>query len=237
MLMMTDQYGTPGSMTLDMAQAAAGAYNSIWLSWLQGQAAAAPNVKVVRIWQEINGNWMAWSQGTPAQIIAAWRNMATQVRIAFPKAVIEWNLNVGTGWSGQPGDGSGFDLYPGDDLVDVIGMDTYEKSTSWADAVNGPGVNLNNLVAFASAHNKLVAISETAANSCDASYITNLTAWLDSLGARAAYLSYYEGGTSNNGDNVLWATTGTDSCPSNTLRAAFLASSFGTKKFGGTWVK
>ena len=44
-------------------------------------------------------------------------------------------------------------------------------------------------------------------------------------------------GTTNNGDNILWSVTGTDSCPANTLRAALNASSFGTKPFGGTWMK
>jgi hypothetical protein len=251
-LMMTVEYGTPGQNYVDMGQAANGAYNATWLSWLQGQASAAPApVKVVRIWQEINGDWMTWSanktgstsvDGTPngsawpkATIIAAWRNMAQQVRTAFPHAVIEWNLNNGTGWRGAPGDGTGYDLYPGDDLVDVIGIDAYEKTSSWATTVSGPGVNLNNLVAFATSHNKLIGWSETAAHNCDGTYLTSISNFFDSLGKQGAYWSYYDGGTPNNGDNILYATTGPDSCPANKLRAAMNASSFGQKPFEGTW--
>ena len=60
----------------------------------------------------------------------------------------DWNLSAGTGWSGMPGDGSGYDLYPGDDLVGVIGIDNDEKGEDFATIQNGDGVNLNNLVAI-----------------------------------------------------------------------------------------
>ena len=121
--------------------------------------------------------------------------------------------------------------------MDVIGIDTYEKTTSWASALNGAGVNINNVVAFAKAHNKLFAISETAAHNCDGAYLTSLIGFMDSLGTQAAYISYFDEGAANNGDNIIWETTGTDACPANTLQAAINASSVGKKKFGGTWMK
>jgi beta-mannanase len=248
--MMSDQYGTPGHDYIDMGQAATGAYNAAWLSWLKADAAAAPApVTVVRIWQEINGNWMPWSinqtgttsidgtlAGSPwpaATIIRAFQNMAEQVRIAFPIARIEWNLNAGGRWSrpNGPGDGTGFDLYPGDAYVDVIGLDAYEKHLGWAKTVSGPGVNLNNLVAFATTHNKLVGISETAAHKGDGKYLTSMTNYFDRLGTRAAYISYYDQGSANNGDNIIYSTTGPDSAPA--LRDALNASSFGAKPYGG----
>jgi hypothetical protein len=255
MLIMSDQFGTPGSGNIDMAQAANGAYNHIWNNWLQSIASKAPNVIVVRIWQEINGNWMSWSvnrtgrtasDGTPngsawpvATIIAAWRNMAHQVRIAFPNALIEWNLNSGGPFSRptSPGNGSGFDLYPGDDVVDVIGIDSYEKNATFGIAFSGGGVNLTNLAAYAKAHNKLIAWSETAAQGCDGAYLASIAQWLDRLGSMAAYFSYYDQGSANNGDNILYSTSGTDSCAASRLRAALNASSFGTKRFGGKWSK
>jgi hypothetical protein len=250
-LMMSDQYGTPGHNYIDMGQAATGAYNATWLSWLKADAAAATApVTVVRIWQEINGDWMPWSinqtgatsiDGTPngspwpaVTIIAAFRNMAAQVRIAFPHTRIEWNLNAGGAWRRpkSPGNGTGFDLYPGDAYVDVIGLDAYEKKISWAHTVSGPGVDLNNLVSFATAHNKLVAISETAAHNDDGNYLTSMTKYFDALGARAAYISYYDQGSANNGDNIIYSTTGPDSAPA--LRNTLNASSFGTKPYVGS---
>src|SRR5262249_2543206 len=138
-------------------------------------------------------------------------------------------------WSNpsSPGNGTGFDLYPGDKYVDVIGLDAYEKSISWADTVSGSGVNLNNIVAFATAHNKQVGISETAAHNGDASYLTSMTSYFDSLGTRAAYIVYYDQGSANNGDNIIYSTTGTDSA-GTALQDALNASSFGTKKYVGS---
>lgn len=249
-LMMHDQYGTPGHSYIDMGQAATGAYNATWLSWLKADAAAATApVTVVRVWQEINGNWMPWSvnqtgatsvDGTPngspwpaVTVIAAFRNMAKQIRVAFPHALIEWNLNAGGPWRGPrgPGKGNGFDLYPGDAYVDVVGLDAYEKHVSWANTVHGPGVDLKNLVSFAVAHHKLVAISETAAHGNDGNYLASMASYFDRLGQRAAYISYYDQGSANNGDNIIYSTTGPDSAPA--LRPALNASSFGRKRYVG----
>lgn len=247
--MLNIQYGTPGSGgwpgKIDMGQAAQGAYDATWLSWLNADADAAKAegapITVVRIWQEINGNWFGWSvnqtgatsvDGTPggspwpvATIMVAWQHMAEQVRTALPNAKIEWNLASGTGWAGMPGNGSGYDLYPGDNYVDVIGIDSYEHATSWKRLVDGAGVNLTNLVAFAAAHNKLVGVSETAATNGDGNYLTNWAKWLDSLGPRAAYLSYFDQGV-NPQEDTLWGSNG------GALKNALNASSFGTKPYG-----
>ena len=256
--MLNIEYGTPGSGgwpgSTDLGQAALGAYDATWLSWLEADAAAAKvqgsPITVVRIWQEINGNWMPCStnqtgrtsvDGTApgtswpaATIIKAWDHMAEQVRLALPDAKIEWNLNVGGPWRGptSPGNGTGFDLYPGDQYVDIIGVDAYEKSVSWANTVSGPGVNLNQVVAFATAHNKLVGISETAAHNGDASYLMSMANYFDSLGMRAAYIVYYDQGSAANGDNIIYSTTGTDSA-GTALQDALNASSFGTKPYVG----
>lgn len=252
--MLSDQWGTPGHNFVDMAQAAAGAYDTTWNTWLtSARTSATAPIKVVRIWQEINGNWMSWSvnqtgatasDGTPngsawpaSTIIGAFQHMANQVRSAIPTAKIEWNLNCGGPWSGptSPGNGTGYDLYPGDAFVDMIGIDCYEKALSFSSTQSGSGVNLNNLVSFATTHNKMINWSETAAHLCDSSYLTSIANFFDSLGTKGGVFSYYDQGTANNGDNIIFSTTGTDSCSASTLRAALNASSFGQKAFTGTW--
>jgi hypothetical protein len=134
---------------------------------------------------------------------------------------------------------TGFDLYPGDDVVDIISVDFYEKNISFANALNGGGVNLTNLAAFAASHNKLIGIPEWATQNCDGSFITAVANWCDSMGTRMAYQSYYDEGLGANGDNVVYTTRppsgDTDACPVGSLQAAWNASSFGTKAYGGTW--
>lgn len=231
----------------DFAGMASGTMNSTWLSWLQAHSALASKTAIVRIWQECNGTWMNWSKfSSPSQFISAWRNMATQVRTVFPQAKIDWNLNYncGPGSEGNGGNGTGYDLYPGDDLVDIISIDAYENGpsgagpggTTWANLQTCPGVNLTNLVSFATSHNKLIGVSETASQNCDSTWVTNWATWMDGLGTRASHFSWYDDGFGNNGGNVLWTTSGTaDSCAASTLRAAWNACSFGTKGFTGTW--
>jgi hypothetical protein len=255
----TIQYGTPGSPSfvggyVDMGQAANGAYNATWLSWLEADAAAvvAP-VWVVRIWQEINGNWFQWSvnqtgatsiDGTPngspwpaATIIAAWNNMAAQVRTAFPDALIEWNLSAGGPWSGptSPGNGTGVDLYPGNTYVDIIGLDSYEQSETFSEAMSGSGVNMNTVVALATTNHKRVSWSESATSGCDGSYLTSVAPFFDGLGTMGTYYAYFDGNNTST-SNILWTTSGQPgACAANTIQAALNASSFGTKPFNGTW--
>lgn len=236
----------------DYAGMAAGTYNSTWLSWLEQGSRRSLPIAIVRIWQECNGNWMPWSKfSSPSQFISAWRNMATQVRTAYPNAKIDWNLNwncsLGAGNLGN-GASTGFDLYPGDDLVDIISIDAYENGpsggggggTTWA-TLSGSGtagVNLVNLQNFAAAHGKLIGVGETASQNCDSSWVTDWATWMDSLGTMGGYFSWYDDGFSNNGGNVLWTTsTGSDAaaCPANSLRSAWNASSFGSKGFQGNW--
>jgi hypothetical protein len=275
------QYGAPASMGgnswpgyLDMLQAAQGAYDAPWSSWLKADAAAAVGpVVVVRIWQEINGNWMLWStnntgntisgtangvtatvapgEGWPAAwIVAGWRNMAKLVRQVWPKALIEWNLNPGTisFWNGSPtgatapaGFGADFGLYPGDDLVDVCGIDEYEVAYAADPPPYSWPVSPASILAFAMQHNKLCGISETASNTssntqdCHGDWPGKLAAILDGWGDRAAYASWYDFGRAGNGGDILWSTSGADSCPPDGLRKSYNQSSFGQKAFKGTW--
>jgi len=236
---------------IDMGQAANGAYDATWLGWLQADAASAPApVWVVRIWQELNGNWFAYSvnqtgatsvDGTPngspwpaSTIIGAWNNMAAQVRTAFPQALIEWNLAGGVISPPGPGDGSGLDLYPGDTNVDIIGLDSYEEYATFDQAMNGSGVNMNNLVAFATQHNKRIAWSESATSNCDGSYLTSIAGFFDGLGTTATYYAFFDGNNTSS-SNVLFTTSGQPGACPGTLQAALNATSFGTIPFSGSW--
>jgi hypothetical protein len=247
---------------VDMNKAKNGSYNSCWLGVLQPNASNP--VGVARLWQEINGNWFPWStnqtgatvsdgitsvpNGSPwpaAWIKAGFCNLAAQVRAVWPNVKIDWGLTPGSR-TGQPGDGTSFDLYPGDSCVDIVDIDFYEPHNGF------PSPNLSDTPGFAQAHNKLFAIGETATGSnfgvllqdCDGSrlnngvnWVTTLAALMDSLGSTAAFVSWYDFGPSGGGGDVLWSTNTSDQgCPAGTLRAAWNASSLGTKSFSGTWL-
>lgn len=84
---------------------------------------------VVRIGWEANGSWMSFrtTYAQAPQYRAAYRRIAKVVKKEFPQAVIDFDINCGTR---LPGQRTRLDsltrLYPGDDVVDLIGCDTYD---------------------------------------------------------------------------------------------------------------
>jgi hypothetical protein len=74
----------------------------------------------VRTAWEFNGDWMHWSAiGRPEAFVAAFRRFVGAFRAVSDRFLFEWCPNVGHyGLDSE-------DAYPGDDVVDVIGMDFY----------------------------------------------------------------------------------------------------------------
>ncbi|GAA1428278.1 hypothetical protein GCM10009616_07500 [Microlunatus lacustris] len=122
---------------------------------------------VIRLGWENNGNWYQWGQdrGGSEAYKAAFRRFVTQSRAAgLSNVKWDWNLNKGpqaynAGVSWTTG-------YPGDDVVDVIGLDAYDMwNPSFTDAQweanmmrRNPG--LQEVADFARSHKKQMALDE-----------------------------------------------------------------------------
>ncbi len=77
---------------------------------------------IIRIGWEFNGNWYAWSaRPDPAAYAAYWRRIARAMR-GQPGAHFRFD------WTAATTDGPTDAAYPGDDVVDVIGLDVYNQS-------------------------------------------------------------------------------------------------------------
>lgn len=100
------------------------------------------------------------ANGTPAEFVAAWRKMATMLRAAGGDGV-RTVLVLGRG---VYADGSIEEWYPGDDVVDVIGVDAYNwyqcqgSDRAWSST----RILLLPALDYASAHGKPLAIPEIA---------------------------------------------------------------------------
>ncbi len=88
-------------------------------------AAALPGVVWIRFAPELNGRWEPWGAGvngnSAADLVAAWRHLhAVFAGLGVTNVRWFWCPNV-------PGQGEVplRDLYPGDDQVDVVGLDGY----------------------------------------------------------------------------------------------------------------
>jgi hypothetical protein len=164
-----------------LADAAAGKFDDHYRKAAAALATWRPedSVLYVRTGWEFNGNWFPWTaQNKAADFKAAFQHLAAAFHAASPRFLIEWNSSVGdTGMNPE-------DAYPGDDVVDIIGMDFYWKSfdpqdpnAAWSSMVSRK-YGLQWHQDFAAAHSKPTAYSEWGVTGNNgASYIASAKAW------------------------------------------------------------
>ncbi|MBA8793251.1 hypothetical protein FHX74_000845 [Friedmanniella endophytica] len=126
---------------------------------------------IVRIGWEANGDWFPWN--TRASQAAAYRNAFRHIvgvlRSVAPDLVIDFDLACGTKLRGQDSRTDALtDLYPGDDVVDLVGCDTYDwyntittDDATWARTQHpSSSVGIGDVAAFARAHGKGLSVPE-----------------------------------------------------------------------------
>ncbi len=87
----------------------------------KGQADA-----IIRLGWEFNGNWYRWSAYNATEFKQYWRQVVDAMRaVPGQRFEFDWTVNSGEGQSGDA-----VDRYPGDDVVDYVGVDFYDAS--WA---------------------------------------------------------------------------------------------------------
>lgn len=150
-------------------QVAAGSYDADIRALATKMKAAGWNTErtVIRLGWENNGNWYQWGQdrGGAEAYKAAFRRFVTQSRAAGLTDV-KWDWNQNKGPQAYNASVSWTTGYPGDDVVDVIGIDAYDAwRPSFTDAQweanmlrRNPG--LQEVADFARAHKKQMALDE-----------------------------------------------------------------------------
>ncbi len=104
---------------------------------------------LVRLGWEMNGTWFPWS-GDPPAFIRGWRRAVRYMKQANNRLLFEWSPIAG---SGDPRP-----YYPGDNFVDVIGLDVYNTETWWRFRKHKWGTGWH--VAFARKHGKRISFPE-----------------------------------------------------------------------------
>lgn len=163
----------------DLAQAAAGTYNTHYAELAANLVQAGMGNAVLRFGHEFNGNWYSWSplnhpDGVRAgerDFAAAFRQFVTAVR-AVPGGHFTFV------WNPVPGQ-SGVDLaacYPGDPYVDLVGIDIYDqdwnvysptvpptaqlRERAWQDLRTDPNWGIDRIQRLAADHGKRLAVPE-----------------------------------------------------------------------------
>lgn len=161
-----------GRKKATLKEAGEGRYNAHYRAVAQKLARYRPQDKViyVRTGWEFNGGWFAWTVhgGKGDDFIAAFRQFVTTFRSVSPRFRFDWCPAWGDQvWEkGKPR--SLADFYPGDDYVDVIGLDVYDEvkytkitdpKKRWKFALTrGHGLNWHRN--FAQKHNKPMSYPE-----------------------------------------------------------------------------
>ncbi|HEY6793714.1 MAG TPA: alpha/beta hydrolase fold domain-containing protein, partial [Kineosporiaceae bacterium] len=189
--------GTVPGSDESYAAAARGAYLDRWttmarnLQTLRGDKAGTT---FVRPFHDFNGDWTPNWQVTPdnlADYTAAFRLIAQTIRQNCPRCTIVWSPNNRT----SSGSASPVDAYPGDDVVDVIGVDSFNANgntvvtdaRTWEQyagaSSNGVPVGPEAWRRFAESHGKPIAFPEWGLASGggggdDPAYIQGMHDWM-----------------------------------------------------------
>jgi hypothetical protein len=180
-----------------------GAFDAHFRQLAQKLVARGMSSTVIRLGWEMNGGWFPWSGvGDPAAYTAMFRHVVGVMR-AVPGARFgfEWTPNGGRSQVSSEA------LYPGDDVVDVIGLDQYD--IKWEDSNAAPDARWQFLLTepyglnwhrtFARAHGKPMAYSEWAlwakgsqegGGGDDPAYISHMADWFASNDV--AYHIYFD---------------------------------------------
>jgi hypothetical protein len=182
-----------------LAKAAAGKYDAYYQNAAYDIAARDPKA-IIRIGWEFNGDWYPWAASADEQgYIGAFRDMVKVFRSVSPDFVFMWCPNIGS-----PNSDPAL-AYPGNDVVDIIGMDIYENSKwdtgtpdeRWSRFLTRDGRGLDWLASFAAEHGKPIAMPEWATNYDDGSFIRHMHDWMSQH--HVLMQSYWDSDASFNG--------------------------------------
>jgi hypothetical protein len=154
----------PEGRAVDLAGCAKGDFDSHWRSFGTLMVRYGRGDSIVRLGWEFNGNFMAWHARDATTWIACYRRAADGIRATNPAVILDWTINA----HDTPADicgGVSTNCYPGDDYVDIIGIDNYDHfptapTKAAFDRVNAAPEGLTWLHAFATRHGKPFSVGE-----------------------------------------------------------------------------
>jgi len=226
-----------GSSTL--REGALGKYDDYWRRIAQDIVTAGKGDADIRIGWEFNGGWYTWSAAKdPQAFVTYWRHIVAAMRsVRGANFTFDWNPALGKNLIAPD------EVYPGDDVVDVIGLDVYNSGPSamsgeqrW-NAYKGQEFGLDWLTQFARRHAKPISIPEWGTGKKtgtkygggdDAYFVGQMATWIKSH--NVLYAAYFD---ANPPDFPTRISGGEQGAAAKAYRDAFGASpSTGSKQSG-----
>lgn len=111
----------PDDEDATIEKGATGAYDGHFYEFGRRLVAAGQEDAVLRIGWEFNLGYSRWHSDDPQAFIEYWRKIAYALKaVPGQEFTLDWNVN-----NGREGE-DGTRYYPGDDVVDVVGVDVYD---------------------------------------------------------------------------------------------------------------
>lgn len=148
----------------DLAGCAAGDFDQQWRNFGNLMVGHGRGDSVVRLGWEFNEATMAWRGIDTQAYISCYRNAADNIRSVNPDVILDWTINAHGSPDGLCG-GVSTNCYPGDEYVDIIGIDNYDHYP-WSptkadfDRTAAAPEGLSWLYAFAQEHRKPFSVGE-----------------------------------------------------------------------------
>lgn len=188
-----------GGATLE--KGAEGAYDAIFTGMAQTLKNQGVRRAIIRLGWEFNGDWYPWrAQGKEEAWKRYWARAVQAMRkVDGIELRFDWCPNIGEQKVSPE------KLYPGDEHVDIIGMDVYNVGRAsdplparWRHLMDMP-FGLRWHAAFAASRGKKMSYPEwgTGINSQgtgggdDPHYVCAMAAWMKQLGERLSYQAYW----------------------------------------------
>jgi hypothetical protein len=160
----------PNNVSGSLEAAARGDYDAYYAAAARNLISYGYGDAHIILAHEFNGDWYPWTatNGAASTYIAAWRRFVTVFRSQTGAAFkFNWTLLIGRQQMSDP-----TAAYPGDEYVDIIGMDVYDQDWEFKPSQGGDWYvkrwnkfltmpyGLNWLVSFAKARNKGISLPE-----------------------------------------------------------------------------
>lgn len=192
------------SNSFTLAEGAKGTYNSHWQKFGKSMVNAGCASAVIRLGWEFNGKFYPWAAGgKESAFVAYWRQIVDTLRkVPGQQFLFDWTPLAGNTNANVEA------AYPGDNYVDIIGLDAYDTAPStlatatpakrWEHQLNRP-YGLNWQAKFSAAHNKPMSFPEwgltvrpkdSLGGGDNPYYITKMWEWINSH--RFVYAAYFE---------------------------------------------
>jgi hypothetical protein len=119
----------PEGRSEDLAACARGEHDEHFREFAKLMILKGRGDSIVRLGWEFNGEFMPWAATDTEVWKACYRRAALTIRSVCPRVKFDWTINS----HGTPPEicgGNSLNCYPGDDVVDIIGIDNYDMSPS-----------------------------------------------------------------------------------------------------------